>query len=137
METDGKDNATPLSELAELDNLFPAEPAPAAQIAGELQSLVDLGKQALVTLSEQGNAERSLQMERLRIQEKQLQFEGTAFKYKAVIAGAALLGLLAIAAGLFFHPSNPDHEAGMQLLSHLGALVAGVLGGYGWEKMNE
>ncbi|MDO8267795.1 MAG: hypothetical protein Q7T32_08170 [Moraxellaceae bacterium] len=124
-------------EYTESSHYLESAPPYIPPVENELQSLVDLGKQALITFSEQGNAERTLQMERMRIQEKQLQFEGTAFKFKAVITGAGMLGLLTIAAGLFFHPSNPDHAAGMQLLSHLGALVAGLLGGYGWEKVNQ
>ena len=103
-----------------------------AQQSQDLQSLVDLGKQALVTLSEQGTAQSQLAHQQLRFAEKRLDFEKSAFKYKAVLVGALTVGVLAISSGLIFGQNNLS--AGLSVLSHIGALISGAFAGWGWER---
>ncbi len=102
------------------------------QQSQDLQSLVDLGKQALIAVSEQGSAQNRLAHEQLRFAEKRLEFERSAFKYKAVLVGGVTAGILAISAGLIFNLNNVD--AGLTVLSHIGALVSGAFAGWGWER---
>lgn len=103
-----------------------------AEEAEQLHNMLDLGKQAIAFFSEQGDAQNRLAREQLQLAEKRLEFEKSAFSYKAFILVGLLVGIFSIAAGLIF--ALREVESGILILSHVGTLFAGALAGWGWER---
>jgi len=98
----------------------------------ELKGLLDLGKQALVTFSEQGHAQSKLASQQLKFEEKKLEVDKSAFHLKFGAGLVFIIALFGIIAGLIF--VKDDVSSGLLVLSHIVALISGAFAGWGWQK---
>lgn len=80
----------------------------------------------------ESEAKVKLQKESLRLQEKSLEQSQLFFKHKYWLLAAIVVFVFAIFSGLIF--IKHDIPSGMALLSHIGAVIVGIVAGAGWEK---
>ncbi len=66
------------------------------------------------------------------LDEKQMLIDAQQWKWRTVFLAGVFGAFFAIAAGLIFYLRERD--AGLLVLSHLAALAAGALGGFGWAR---
>jgi len=99
----------------------------------DLNALISLGAQLIENSHQQSQDKLALQKENLRVGEERLKIEKSAFIYKYWLLVLIVLAVLGIAAGLIFIKN--DTVSGMSMLSHIGAVVAGIIAGSGWERV--
>ena len=105
------------------------------RLADILKPLVPLAATAL----ENTNKELELKNKQIEKQSeyaaKALEFKRYRFNRSFILLLAVTLGILSISAGIIF--GLGDTNSGLSVLSHVGAIVAGALGGAGWEKSRD
>lgn len=92
----------------------------------DLSSLVPLGHKWIESMEKQTEAQ-------IKITEKRIEAEKWAYKHRFWLLFGVVLGVFSISWGLIFFKN--DASAGLMVLSHVGAVVAGLLAGFGLEKM--
>ena len=80
----------------------------------------------------QSKAEIEIQKENLRLGEERLKIYRTTFSHKFWLLAFIIVAIFGISAGLIFVKN--DIVSGMSLLSHVGAVVVGIIAGSGWER---
>lgn len=105
------------------------------KLADILKPLVPLAMTAL----ENTNKELELKNKQIEKQSeyaaKSLEFKQYRFNRSFILLLAITLGILSISTGIIF--GLGEINSGLLVLSHVGAIVAGALGGAGWEKSKE
>ncbi len=108
----------------------------------EPEKLVDIIKPLVplaTTALENTNKELELKNKQIEMQAeyaaKALEFKRYRFNRAFWLITAITLGVLSISSGIIF--GLKDINAGLLVLSHIGAVVAGAIGGAGWEKAKE
>ena len=100
----------------------------------DLNSLIPLGVQLIENSNKQAQAQIKLQRDNLEFSKQKLNIDKSMFTHKfwlLVFIAAAVVG---ISAGLIF--IKDDVKSGFAILSHVGAIVVGIIAGVGWEKMH-
>ncbi len=108
---------------------------PKGNSSEELKGLLELGSHAITVFAEQGESQNKLAGERLKLEEKKLDADQSAFKYKFAAIFAVILGIFCISFGLIF--IKGDTNSGILVLSHVVSLLAGAFAGWGWKKGHE
>lgn len=108
----------------------------------EPERLVDILKPLVplaTTALENTNKELELKSKQIEKQSeyaaKALEFKRHRFNRSFTLLLAITLGIFSISSGIIF--GIGDVNSGLLVLSHVGAIVAGALGGAGWEKAKE
>lgn len=92
----------------------------------DLSSLVPLGNKWLESMERQTESQ-------LKMAETRIEAEKWAFKHRFWLLTGIVLGVFLISFGLIFVKN--DANSGLLVLSHVGAVVAGLIAGSGWEKI--
>ena len=100
-----------------------------------LSELVPLAVSFFESTQEQTKAQTEIQKESLRLEEKRIDVEKSAFGHKFWLLVFITFSIIAIATGLIFLKN--DTVSGLAILSHVGAVVVGIIAGSGWERMRE
>ena len=111
-------------------------------VRDEPERLVDILKPLVplaVTALENTNKELELKSKQIEKQSeyasKALEFKIHRFNRSFLLLLAITIGILSISSGIIFGLN--DVNSGLLVLSHVGAIIAGALGGAGWEKSKE
>lgn len=92
----------------------------------DLTSLIPLGHKWIDSMGIQTEAQ-------IKITEQRIEAEKWAFNRRFWLLSGVVLGVFAISWGLIFIKNNEG--AGLMVLSHVGAVVAGLLAGTGLERI--
>lgn len=92
----------------------------------DLGSLIPLGHKWIESIEKQTESQ-------IKLTEKRIDAEKWAYRHRFWLLSAIVLGVFSISWGLIFVKNNAS--AGLMILSHVGAVVAGLLAGSGLEKM--
>ena len=106
-------------------------PSEEAQI--DLNALIPLGAQFLENSRKESEAKIKFQKESLRLQEKALEQNQSFFRYKYWLLAGIVAAIFGISSGLIFIKN--DIASGLSLLTHIGAVIVGIIAGAGWEKL--
>ena len=98
----------------------------------DVNAFIPLGAQLIDNSRKQAEAQVGLQKESLRLKEKELVQSKLLFKHKFWLLVLIVVIVFSISIGLIF--SKNDTASGMSLLSHIGAVVVGIIAGSGWER---
>lgn len=99
----------------------------------DLNALIPLGVQLIENSHKQAQAQIEVQKENLRLGEEKLKIEKSTFTHKYWLLVLIVISVLGIASGLIF--LKDDTVSGMAMLSHIGAVIVGIIAGSGWERM--
>ena len=99
----------------------------------DLNALIPLGVQMIENSHKQSQAQIELQKENLRVGEERLKIEKSNFTHKFWLLVLITIAVLGISVGLIFVKN--DTVSGMAMLSHIGAVIVGIIAGAGWERM--
>lgn len=115
----------------ELDNGGELIPKDEMQI--DLNALIPLGVQLIENSHKQAQAHIEIQRENLRLGEEKLKIDKSTFSHKYWLLVFITASVLSISAGLIFLKN--DTVSGMAILSHIGAVIVGIIAGSGWERI--
>ncbi|MFB4203663.1 hypothetical protein KBTX_02673 [wastewater metagenome] len=101
----------------------------------DLTPLLPLAEQFLENQRRSIEENSRLSEKRIEADERHAERSWVLRKRRFWLLSACTAGLFAIVAGLIFIQKNVP--AGLTILSHVGAVVAGLLAGIGWEKTAE
>lgn len=101
----------------------------------DLNSLLPLGMQYLDNQQKQIEANLVIQRENIQAQETQIKIEKSQFNYRFALLVMIVVTIFGISIGLMFWKDNI--AAGLGLLSHIGAVIVGIIAGSGWERTRE
>ncbi|MEW8521638.1 MAG: hypothetical protein AB2552_01155 [Candidatus Thiodiazotropha endolucinida] len=99
----------------------------------DLNALIPLGVQLIENNQKQAEAQIEIQKENLRLGEERLKIHKSSFTHKFWLLTFIVVSVLGIASGLIF--LKDDTVSGMAMLSHIGAVIVGIIAGSGWERM--
>ncbi len=99
----------------------------------DLNALIPLGVQLIENSHKQVEAQIEIQKENLRLGEERLKIHKSTFSHKFWLLSFIVASILGIASGLIFLKN--DTVSGMAMLSHVGAVIVGIIAGSGWERM--
>lgn len=97
-----------------------------------MNDLIPLGVQFLENNLKQSQAENEIQRAQLQLGEERQKIQKSAFSHKFWLLVVVTLSILGISVGLIF--IKDDTVTGMSMLSHIGAVIVGIIGGNGWER---
>lgn len=101
----------------------------------DLKALIPLGVQMLENNLKQSQAKIDLQKDNIRLGEERLKIDKSNFIHKYWLVVLMVISVLGIAIGLIF--IKDDTVSGMSMLSHIGAVIVGIIAGSGWERIRE
>jgi len=96
----------------------------------DMDHFKDIATGFISAISEKNASEAELNKNRIALSEKKLSYNQSIFKYKFWLLTTGVIFLIAIASGLIFYKEKP--ELGMSILSHVGAVIGGVVAGIGY-----
>ena len=99
----------------------------------DINSLIPLGVQLIENSYKQAEAQIEIQKENLRLGEERLKIHKSTFTHKFWLLAFIIASVLSIASGLIFLKN--DTVSGMAMLSHIGAVILGIIAGSGWERI--
>lgn len=99
----------------------------------DLNALIPLGAQLIENSNKQAEAQIEIQKENIRLGEERLKLYKSTFSHKFWLLAFIMFAIFGIATGLIFVKN--DIVSGMALLSHVGAVIVGIIAGTGWERM--
>ena len=99
----------------------------------DINALIPLGVELIANSQKQSETQAELQRERLKIEEKRLAIYKSAFSHKYWLMVLIAVSVLGISVGLIFIKN--DTASGISMLSHIGAVVVGIIAGSGWERI--
>ncbi len=99
----------------------------------DLNALIPLGVQFIENSHQQAKAQIEIQKENLRLGEERLKIHKSTFSHKFWLLAFIIASIFAIASGLIFVKN--DTVSGIAMLSHVGAVIVGIIAGSGWERM--
>lgn len=99
-----------------------------SQKDAQIEALMAAGKELL------GNQQK-VRMEQLALDREAMANAKWAFRHRFWLITGIIVAILTIAVGLIFAKDRVDD--GMKMLTHVAALVAGVLSGIGLEKIKK
>ena len=109
------------------------ELVPSEEGSLDLNALIPLGVQLIENSHKQSQAQIELQKEQLRIGEERLRIEKSTFSHKYWLLVFITVTIFGIAIGLIFIKN--DTVSAMSMLSHIGAVIVGIIAGSGWERI--
>ena len=101
----------------------------------DLNALIPLGVKLIENSNAQAQAQVDLQKEDLKIAERQLAIHESAFQHKYWLLVLITISLIGISIGLIFFKN--ETSTGISMLSHIGAVIVGIIAGSGWERTRE
>jgi len=96
----------------------------------DMENFNDIASNLIGALSEKNKHEYEVDRKRLELSERDLIHNQSIFKYKFWLLAIGLISLISISTGLIFYVK--DSSLGMSILSHIGAIIGGVLAGVGY-----
>ena len=96
----------------------------------DMDHFKDIATSFIGAISDKNANESELGAKRLELSEKKLAYDQSIFRYKFWLLAIGLLMLILIACGLIFLQEKQD--LGLSILSHIGAIVGGVVAGVGY-----
>ena len=103
---------------------------PVTQPKSDMENLNDIAKNVIKVMSEKNAHEHEFDKKRLALREQELVHNQSIFKYKFWLLSFGIFTLISISVGLIFVLDKSD--LGMSILSHIGAIIGGVLAGAGY-----
>ena len=100
-----------------------------------LAELIPLAASFFESTQAQTQAQAELAKEQLKLDDKRIDAEKSAFGHKFWLLVFISVSIVAIASGLIF--GKNDTVSGLAILSHVGAVVFGIIAGSGWERLRE
>lgn len=92
----------------------------------DLTSFIPLGHKWLESMEKQAEVQ-------MKVSEQRIEAEKWAYKHRFWLLSGIILGVFALSGGLIFIKNN--ESAGLMVISHVGAVVAGLLAGTGLERI--
>lgn len=99
----------------------------------DLNAFIPLGFQFLENTQKQQEDNVSLKKAEIDYNNERLKVEKSAFTHKYWLLVFIAISIIAIAAALIFYKN--DTTSGLSMLSHVGAVVVGIIAGSGWERI--
>ena len=99
----------------------------------DLNALIPLGMKFIESNLEQTSTQHQIERENIQLRKDYLEAEKTAYKHRYWLLVFITISIVGISAGLIFLKN--DTISGMSILSHVGAVVVGIIAGSGWEKL--
>ena len=96
----------------------------------DMDHFKDIATSFISAISEKNANESELGAKRLALSEKKLSYDQSIFKYKFWLLTGGLILLVLISCGLIFVQNKAD--LGLSILSHVGAIIGGVVAGVGY-----
>lgn len=96
----------------------------------DMDHLKEMATSFIDALRHQNASNAELGAKRLDLDEKELRFEQSVFKYKFWLLALGLAALLVLSCVLIFSKDKTD--LGVSVLSHVAAIVGGVIAGIGY-----
>ena len=103
--------------------------------ATDLAPLIPSAERFLENQSRSIEENARLNEKRIEVSERNSERAWHLQKRRFLLLAACTAAVFAIASGLIFWKNNVS--GGLTILSHVGAVVAGLLAGIGWEKSRE
>jgi len=100
----------------------------------DLSALVPLGMQLIENSNKQAEAQLQVQKESLEFNKEKLKVHKSAFTHKYWLVAFITVAIVSISVGLIF--IKEDTASGMAILTHVGAVVVGIIAGSGWHNIN-
>lgn len=101
----------------------------------DLNALIPLGLKLIENNQKQNQAQIRFQKDQLEFYKQRLGNSKSAFKHKYWLLVGITISIIGISVGLIF--LKDDIPAGMAILSHVGAVVVGIIAGSGWERLRD
>lgn len=99
----------------------------------ELESLIPLGMEYIQNSQRQAEIQNNIQKEQIKLNEKHLNTQESVFRHKFWLLVFITASIVGISAGLIFIKN--DTEGGLSILSHVGAVIVGIIAGSGWQQI--
>jgi len=117
-------------EILSINELIkPKEQAPKKS---DMDNVNEMLTKFIGVMSEKNSLEHEFNKNRLSLRGQELDHEKSVFKYKFWLLTIGLASLILIAVGLIFFKDKSD--IGLSILSHIGAVIGGVLAGFGYKS---
>lgn len=113
-----------INEIIKKNSVEPAK--------SDFDNINEMATKFMGIMSEKNAHEYEFDKNRLSLREKELSHEQSVFKYKFWLLALGLLSLMLIAVGLIFVQDKSD--IGLSIISHIGAVIGGVLAGFGYKS---
>ncbi|SFJ15024.1 hypothetical protein SAMN05216206_3542 [Pseudomonas guineae] len=101
----------------------------------DLSALIPLGLQLIESSSKQAQAQIDLKYEEIEIQKQNLNINKSVFRHNYWLLVFISISVVLLAAGLIF--VKDEISSGISILSHVGAVVVGLIAGMGWDKIRK
>lgn len=99
----------------------------------DINALIPIGLEFLKNNQKQHEDKVSLKKAEIQSNSERLQVEKSAFTHKYWLLVFIAISVIAIASALIFYKN--DTTSGLSMLSHVGAVVVGIIAGSGWERI--
>ncbi|NOY48410.1 MAG: hypothetical protein GXO84_09515 [Chlorobi bacterium] len=100
----------------------------------DLNALIPLGVQLIENSNKQSHAQLKHQQDVLDFNKEKLKVHKSAFKHKYWLIAFITAAIIGISVGLIF--GKDDTVSGMAILTHVGAVIVGIIAGSGWQNIN-